>query len=169
MKFRLVKLDDAETLRNIYAPYVEKTAITFEYDVPSVDEFKQRIKEIAAQFPYLVAVDEFDHILGYAYAHTYSERKAYDWVAELSVYVGENARGQHVGSELYQRLFSLLKAQNYQRVYACITADNAQSHRFHEKFGFERIGVMTKVGYKFGKWLDVEWMDELRMLLQSTN
>ncbi|MDR0297593.1 MAG: GNAT family N-acetyltransferase [Streptococcaceae bacterium] len=159
MRFRLAKVADAATLLAIYAPYIEKTAITFEYELPSVAEFGQRIEKTLEDFPYLVAADNSGKILGYAYAGRYRERKAYDWVVELSVYVAEEAQSQGVGKALYQRLFALLKKQNYQRAYACITSPNPSSIAFHEAFGFHLIGLMEKSGYKFDKWWGITWMD----------
>ena len=83
-RFRLATLDDAPALLSIYAPYVEKTAISFEYDVPSLDEFRRRIADISRKYPYLVAEDENGQLLGYAYTHTFIARKAYDHCAEPS-------------------------------------------------------------------------------------
>ena len=103
LKIRPVTLKDAPELVRIYAPYVEKTAITFEYDVPSIKEFEGRIEKILQRFPYLVAeVDS--HILAYAYASTYYDRSAYDWAVEVSVYVDQDHRGQGLGSRLYKAL-----------------------------------------------------------------
>lgn len=159
MKYRLVREEDAPNLLKIYKPYVEKTAITFEYELPSIEEFRQRIIKISSIFPYIVVIDDNDKIIGYAYANSYRERKAYDWVVELSIYLDENERGHHVGYKLYRRLLAALTALNYHRAYACITYPNDLSHAFHEKFGFREIGVMEKSGYKFSQWWGIEWMD----------
>jgi len=158
MEFRLARPDDAAALLAIYKPYVEKTAITFEYDVPSLEDFEERIKTISADFPYLVAEEE-GRILGYAYAGRYRERKAYDWVVELSIYLDENARGKGLGKALYERLLKLLAALNYQRAYACITVPNPGSIHFHEKLGFSPIGVFEASGYKFEKWYGIAWLE----------
>ncbi|MBB5888168.1 GNAT family N-acetyltransferase [Lactovum miscens] len=159
MKYRLARGEDAPNLLKIYKPYVEKTAITFEYEVPSIEEFRQRIIKISSIFPYIIVMDDNDKIIGYAYANRYRERKAYDWVVELSIYIDENECGNHVGYKLYKRLLNTLTFLNYQRAYACITYPNKLSHSFHEKFGFREIGVMEKSGYKFNQWWGVEWMD----------
>ena len=93
MNIRLADKNDAAALVAIYAPYVEKTAITFEYDVPSVEEFSGRIEKTLERYPYLVAEEE-GVILGYAYVSTYYGREAYNWAVELSVYVADENRGR---------------------------------------------------------------------------
>ena len=93
---RPANLADAQAIQAIYAPYVEKTAITFEYEVPSVQEFEKRISNTIERYPYLVA-EEDGQVLGYAYASTYYARTAYDWTTELSIYLNEDARGRGFG------------------------------------------------------------------------
>ncbi len=93
MNIRLANKNDAAALVAIYAPYVEKTAITFEYDVPSVEEFSGRIEKTLKKYPYLVA-EENGEIFGYAYVSTYDNREGYNWAAELSVYVASESRGR---------------------------------------------------------------------------
>ncbi|AYG00817.1 GNAT family N-acetyltransferase [Lactococcus allomyrinae] len=163
MKFRLATTADATELLKIYKPYVEKTAITFEYEVPTVEDFAQRIEKTASVFPYLLAIEN-GKIIGYAYAGRYRERAAYDWVVELSIYLDENERHHGTGTILYEKLLTALSLLNYQRAYACITYPNPASMAFHEKFGFEAIGIFQKSGYKFGKWYGIQWMD---LLLQK--
>ncbi|MCL2112844.1 MAG: N-acetyltransferase family protein [Streptococcaceae bacterium] len=158
MKFRLATTADATELLKIYKPYVEKTAITFEYEVPTVEDFAQRIEKTASIFPYLLATEN-DKIVGYAYAGRYRERAAYDWVVELSIYLDENERHHGTGTILYEKLLTALSLLNYQRAYACITYPNPASIAFHEKFGFETIGIFQKSGYKFGEWYGIQWMD----------
>lgn len=165
MKFRLATVEDAPELLKIYQPYVEKTAITFEYEVPTLEDFKSRISKTSKLFPYILAL-EGDKIIGYAYAGRYRERAAYDWVVELSIYMDENERHHGAGTALYQRLLTALSVLNYQRAYACITYPNPASIAFHEKFGFEPIGIFHKSGYKLGQWYGIEWMD---LALQKTD
>lgn len=114
MEIRFATKKDAAACLEIYRPYVQKTAITFEYDVPSVTEFARRIEATAADFPYFAAL-EAGKIIGYAYASRYRERRAYDWVVELSVYVDENEQHHGTGKILYQKLLSALTKLNYQR------------------------------------------------------
>lgn len=111
-RFRLATLDDAPALLSIYAPYVEKTAISFEYDVPSLDEFRRRIVDISRKYPYLVAEDENGQLLGYAYTHTFIARKAYDHCAESTIYLALDARKHGLGKRFYRAIEELSLAQN---------------------------------------------------------
>lgn len=158
MEFRLAKKADAQRLLEIYRPYVERTAVTFEYEVPTLEEFENRIEKIGSQFPYLLAIEN-GKIIGYAYAGAYRERAAYDWVVELSIYLDEKERQHGAGSALYQKLLTSLAALNYQRAYACITYPNPASVAFHEKFGFQQIGLFPKAGYKFEQWYGIVWLE----------
>ena len=105
-RFRLATLDDVPALLSIYAPYVEKTAISFEYDVPSLDEFRRRIADISRKYPYLVAEDENGQLLGYAYTHTFIARKAYDHCAESTIYLALDARKHGLGLHRFRFRFS---------------------------------------------------------------
>ena len=118
--FRLATLDDAPALLSIYAPYVEKTAISFEYDVPSLDELRRRIADISRKYPYLVAEDENGQLLGYAYTHTFIARKAYDHCAESTIYLALDARKHGLGKRFYRAIEELSLAQNICNLYACI-------------------------------------------------
>lgn len=159
MIIRPVQLSDAETIRAIYQPYVTETAITFEVDVPTVQEFESRIIKTLTQFPYLVA--EVDgKVVGYAYASTYYARAAYDWTTELSIYVTKEARGQGIGSALYTALEEELQARGYLRFLACIAVPNEASISMHEKRGYVQVAHFPKIGYKFNKWHDIVWMQK---------
>lgn len=164
---RAAREEDAAALIEIYAPYVENTAITFEYDVPSQEEFAGRIKNVLKKYPYLVA--EVDgRVEGYAYASAFRVRAAYGWCIETSIYVRSGERGKGVGGALYRKLEELLKAQGILNMNACITyADQEDEHltnasvSFHEHFGYRMVGRFHQCGYKFGKWYDMVWMEKL--------
>ncbi len=168
-RFRIAAPDDAPALVNIYAPYVEQTAISFEYDVPSVDEFRRRMADVSQKYPYLVAEDENGQLLGYAYTHTFIAREAYDHCAESTIYLAPDAHRHGLGKRFYRTLEELSLAQNIYNLYACIgepqgagdeyLTDN--SIRFHEHLGFRRIGVFTRSGYKFGRWYHMSWAEKL--------
>ncbi|HOP75503.1 MAG TPA: N-acetyltransferase family protein [Bacillota bacterium] len=155
---RLATEADAAALLEIYAPYIRNTAISFEYEVPSVADFRERIVKVLDQYPWLVC--EIDQsIAGYAYANRHRERAAYGWAVDASIYIRPEYHRKKVGKALYIALFELLKYQGYYNVYAGITATNEKSLRFHETFHFKPIGMYHKVGYKFGQWYDVVWME----------
>lgn len=160
IKFRLAQLSDAEDLLNIYAPYVKNTDITYEYEVPSIDEFKQRMENVLSKFPYIVAIVD-DKIAGYVYASTFRQRLAYNWGLETSIYIMEQFQGNHLGEKLYKILEAILQKQNITNLYASITYPNPQSIMFHTKMGYKKIAHFTKCGYKAGKWLDMIFMEKM--------
>lgn len=154
---RLVTPDDSAALREIYAKYID-TTITFELTMPDLTEYARRIEETRAEFPYLVYEQE-GRLTGYAYAHRIREREAYQWSAELSIYLAPDFASKGTGARLYECLISLLALQNVRNVYGGITGGNARSIRFHEKLGFNYMGTYRSIGYKNGTWLDVLWYE----------
>ncbi len=150
---------DAEALRAIYAQYID-TSVTFEYDLPTAEAFRRRVEDIAAEYPYLVW-EEDGAILGYAYAHRYRERAAYQWGAELSVYLDRDARGRGLGARLYGALIELLRLQGVRAVYGVVTQPNERSDRLHTAMGFTVAGVVHNAGYKNGRWHDVTTYEKL--------
>ena len=164
---RIAKPEDAEEILKVYAPYVEKTAITFEYEVPSVEEFRGRIENTLQHYPYLVAEDETG-ILGYAYAGRFQTRAAYDWAAEVSIYVDKNCRHKGIGRALYEAIEVVGRAQNLQNLCACIGVpdidDEYLTHNsvdFHTHMGYRLVGEFRHCGYKFGRWYNMVWMEKI--------
>lgn len=165
-KIRIAAVQDAASLLEIYAPYVEKTAITFEYEVPSVQEFAGRIGHVLEKYPYLAA-ERDGEIVGYAYAGPFKERAAYDWAVETTIYVREDRKGTGVGRELYEALEHALFLQNILNVNACIAWPETEdehltknSVQFHEHMGYRLVGEFYKCGYKFGRWYNMVWMEK---------
>lgn len=157
--FRFATENDAKKILEVYRPYIENTTITFEYEVPSVEEFKERIKKILEEYPYIVC--EYDKkIIGYAYAHRVWSRAAYQWDAELSVYTNENYSGNGIGKKLYKMLMEILKLQNVVNVYGLVTYPNENSEKLHNYFGFKKVAYFENSGYKFGKWIGVTWFEK---------
>ncbi|HFU4086766.1 TPA: N-acetyltransferase family protein [Streptococcus suis] len=156
---RNAQVEDAANLVAIYAPYVEKTAITFETQVPAVEDFANRIEKTLKKFPYLVAVEE-GQVVGYAYASTYYARAAYDWTVEMSVYVQKEARGKGIGTLLYTALEEELTARGFKNFLACIALPNPASIALHERRGYQQVAHFKKVGYKFGTWHDIVWLQK---------
>ena len=151
LHIRTACAEDAPGLLEIYAPYVENTMITFEYQVPSPGEFKERICRTLENYPYL---------LGYAYASAFKDRAAYAWSAETSIYVRQNYRRNGVGRALYTELERLLFAQHICNLCACISYPHPESIAFHESFGYHMAAHFTASGYKAGKWQDMVWMEK---------
>ena len=162
---RLAKPDDAEKLLEIYAPFVSSndrtlSDVSFEYEVPSVEEFTERIKNISADYPYIVCEHE-GRLLGYVYAHPYIQRAAYQWGAEVTIYLAPEGQGRGLGKVMYTALEALLRLQGIVVTYACITASNEHSVKMHEACGYKIIGTFNNTGFKHGHWLDMVWMEKV--------
>lgn len=164
---RDARLEDAARILEIYAYYVENTAITFEYDVPSLEEFENRMRHTMEKYPYLV-IERDGVIEGYAYAGSFVGRAAYDWSSELTIYLAHDARRGGLGRILYEALEERLERMGILNLYACIgyprlddeylTQNSAQ---FHAHLGFELVGTFHDCGYKFGRWYDMVWMEKI--------
>lgn len=152
--------EDAEALLKIYEPYILETSITFEYTVPSVEEFARRISSTLEKYPYLAA-EIGGRLAGYAYASAFKSRAAYYWAVETSIYVDRDCHGQGIGTLLYSVLEYHLRRQNIVNSNACITYPNPASIRFHEKLGYRTVAHFTKCGYKLGQWHDMIWMEKM--------
>ena len=164
---RTARPEDAPALLGIYAPYVEKTAISFEYEVPTLTEFQTRIEHILQKYPYLVA-EKDGELMGYAYTHAFVGRAAYEHSAETTIYLREDRRGMGVGKKLYLALEEISKAQNIYSLNACIGYPEAEdeyltmnSIQFHAHMGYRFVGRFYKCGCKFGRWYDMAWMEKI--------
>ncbi len=160
-------LKDAESILKIYDYYVKNTAITFEYDTPTLAEFQERMKKVMKRYPYLVIL-QGGKIKGYAYAGKFVGRAAYDWSCELTIYLDPSARKCGLGKTLYEALQSKLKAMGITNLYACIGYPSqndeyltTNSADFHAYLGFEKVGTFHNCGYKFGRWYDMIWMKKI--------
>ena len=166
MLIRSAAPEDAHRLLAIYAPYVERTAVTFEYTVPTEAEFARRMESTLARYPYLV-LEDASVLRGYAYAGVFKGRAAYDWAVENTIYLDENARGRGYGRALYAALEEELRRRHFLNAYACITyADREDEYltlaspRFHERMGYALCGRFRQCGYKFDRWYDMIWMEK---------
>ncbi|MDR0500291.1 MAG: GNAT family N-acetyltransferase [Coriobacteriales bacterium] len=155
---RIAKRRDAAAILAIYAPFVEQTAITFTLKVPTLGQVRQTMGDILRHYPYLVC--EVDgKVVGFAYAYRVRPHAAFNWNAELTVYIDPRHHGHGIATALYTALFALLKAQGFCNLYAVITLPNEASIALHKHFGFEQNMVQKACGYKLGKWRDVLWME----------
>ncbi len=164
---RVAKPSDAASILEIYTPYILNTAITFETEIPSLENIEHRIITYQESWPWLTY--EVDGtIAGYAYATKHRERAAYQWCVESSVYVSDNFQQKGIAQALYTALFEILKYQGCRNVYAGITLPNDKSTSFHKKFGFSKIAEYKNIGYKLGLWNTVSWW-ELKVNEYSDN
>lgn len=167
IRIRIATEDDAEALLAVYAPYVIKTAITFEYEVPTLEEFRGRIRHTLQKYPYLVA-ERDGTILGYAYVGPFHERAAYDWAVETSIYVEENLRRCGVGGKLNRALEAVCGAMGILNMEACIGVPEEEdeyltrnSENYHAHIGYRLVGEFYQCGYKFGRWYNMVWMEKV--------
>lgn len=167
LKIRVAKPEDAQALLNIYSYYVNNTAITYDYNTPTLIEFKSKITQILENYPYLVAESK-GQIIGYAYAKQFQSMPAYNWIAELTIYLDKNVQKNGVGQKLYTLLESILKEQGIVKTISLITAPKTEkdkaiypSMHFHEKMGYSLVGKINNCGYKLGDWHNTVLMDKV--------
>lgn len=163
---RIATEKDIPAILDIYGPYIINTAYTFEYTVPTVEEFTARFRAITAQCPWLVW-EEDGAVLGYAYGSLPFDRAAYAWCSEISVYLDPGIQGRGIGKQLCLGVEAILARQGYQLIYSLITTENTGSLRFHEKLGYRAFAEFPRCGYKFGRWLGIVWMEKTLNFVES--
>jgi len=158
---------DAERILEIYDYYVRNTAITFEYDTPSLEEFRERMRKVMRKYPYLVILQDGE-IKGYAYAREFVGRAAYDWSCEMTIYLDHRAKKCGLGRILYETLEKALQDMGILNLYACIGYPEqedeyltANSADFHAHLGYTKVGEFHRCGYKFGRWYHMIWMEKM--------
>ena len=156
---RPVELSDAAAIAAIYNYYIDETTVTFEIDRIDAAEIETRIGAVkTAGYPWLSYVDaESGELLGYAYAGKWRKRSAYRFVVESAIYLRRGHEGQGIGRQLYTELFRQLKENGIRGVIAGMSIPNESSAAAHRAMGFRKVGVFEKVGFKFDKWIDVEF------------
>ena len=166
LHIRVAQPADAAALLKIYAYYVQNTAITFDYDVPTLEEFTEKIVHLLKKYPVLVAESE-EGIVGYAYADCFKNKPAYDWAVETTINVEKNCKKTGIGKSLYEELERILKLQNITNLNACIAYPEREdeyltmdSVRCHEKLGYRMVGEFRQCGYKFNRWYHMVWMEK---------
>ncbi len=155
---RLASVEDGAALAGIYRPAVAERATSFEVDPPDAEEMARRAEALLVRLPWLVC-EQDGAVLGYAYAGRHRERAAYQWSVEVSAYIHDAAHRRGVGRGLYTSLFALLELLGYRSAYAGITLPNEASVGMHEAMGFRSVGVFHRIGWKFGRWHDVLWLE----------
>ena len=164
---RNARAEDAQAFLDIYSYYVKNTAISFEYEVPSLEEFKDRMRKTLKKYPYPCIVKD-GIIKGYAYAGAFVGRAAYDWSAEMTVYIAHDARKCGLGRRIYEALETALKEMGILNLYACIGYPEVEdeyltknSALFHQHMGYRKVGEFHRCGYKFGRWYHMVWMEKI--------
>ncbi|MFA9221203.1 MAG: N-acetyltransferase family protein [Sediminibacterium sp.] len=160
VSIRPVNISDADFCLSLYSKYVVDSAVSFELEAPSLEEFSNRIDSISKRFPYLIA-EQNGTLEGYAYASAYRDRAAYQWNVEVSIYVEEDNKKSGVATKLYAELFAELKRIHICKAFAVIALPNEASVGFHHKMGFEKFATFENVGFKLNQWHDVLWMEKI--------
>lgn len=164
---RDAKLEDAKRILEIYDYYVKNTAITFEYETPTLEEFQNRMKKTMQRYPYLV-IEKDGHIEGYAYAGPFVGRAAYDWSCETTIYLDNRTHKCGMGRKLYEALEHALREMGILNLYACIGYPEKEdeflsnnSADFHDHLGYVKVGEFHNCGYKFDRWYHMIWMEKV--------
>lgn len=167
IRIRAARAADADAIAAIYAPHVVAGIASFEEQAPDATTIAARMAA-SALHPWLVADDEADVTIAYAYASPFHARRAYRWTVETSVYVAATAQGRGVGRLLYGALLDALIDRGFAQAVARISLPGDASVALHEAMGFTSTGVQQAVGYKHGRWIDVElWQRPLASLGQT--
>lgn len=153
MRIRLAQEKDAAALLEIYKQYID-TTVTFEYELPSKEEFQRRIREYSKEYPYFICTEN-GRCVGYVYAHRAQERAAFQWNAELSIYLDKNYHAKGIGKVLYEMMFEILAKQGVKTLYGLVTTPNPKSVKLHEKTGFQLTGTYHNTGFKANQWCDL--------------
>ena len=159
--------EDAAALLKIYSYYVKNTAVTFEYEVPTEAEFSSRIKTTLEKYPYILA--EADGCpVGFSYAGEFKNRSAYDWSAEITLYMDKDYQNCGIGKLLYTKMEEILRKMGMTNLYACIAFPEEEdayltrdSEKFHKKLGFTTVANFARCGYKFQNWYGMIWMEKI--------
>lgn len=164
---RSATIEDAKYILAIYSYYIKNTAISFEYDVPSLADFQERIAHTLKRYPYLI-LEEKGVIRGYAYAGIFKDRAAYNHCCEVSIYVNRHSKGRGYGRMLYEALETELKKRGILNLYACIADPiiedeylTRNSEYFHQHLGYAKVGQFRNCGYKFNRWYNMIWMEKI--------
>jgi L-amino acid N-acyltransferase YncA len=150
--------DDAERICDIYNYYIVNTPVSFEEEMVSADEMRRRIETVMEDYPWYVYEENGD-ILGYSYATRWKTRSAYRFSSESTVYVKHGITGKGIGSDLYAKLLAELKIRSIHAVVGGIALPNEKSQALHEKFGFKKVAHFSKIGFKFGQWIDLGYWE----------
>jgi len=152
---------DLGDIAAIYSREVARSIATFDLEPPTIGYWQQRLGGQQDGDHLLVAVDSGDDVVGYAYSCSYRPRPAYALTRETSIYLDPSVRGKGVGKLLYPALLQAMAATGVHTAVALVALPNPSSVRLHEACGFDRVGAMREVGYKFDRFIDVAWYQKI--------
>lgn len=156
IEIRDAVLEDLPSMLEIYNEAVLNTTSTFDIKEQTLEQRKNWFQKYGGRYPLIVATSN-EEVLGYSSLSPFREKEAYANTAELSIYISTHYRRMGIGSHLMGAIISRAKGLGYHTIVSCISVENEASMRLHEKFGFQFIGRLKEVGYKFGSWKDVSF------------
>jgi phosphinothricin acetyltransferase len=156
---------DLPGIAEIYSHAVETSYATFDLEPPDLDYWRARLDGQHPGDHLLVAVDDDDIVVGYAYSWSYRPRPAYEGTRETSIYLDEKVRGQGVGKLLYPALLETMAISGVHTAVALVALPNPASEALHLASGFQKVGQLREVGYKFDQWIDVAWYQRMLVTL----
>lgn len=151
---------DLASIRVISNWAIKHTTANFKVEPDPLEYWTQAWESNAPRYPWFVA-ESSGSVMGFAMASRFHSRCGYAYTAEVTVYVHPEHHGQGIGQALYDRLIPSLEASGYRTLIAVIATPNPASQQLHAKFGFENVGRLRRVGWKHGRWHDVEYWQRL--------
>ncbi|WP_205510802.1 GNAT family N-acetyltransferase [Longitalea arenae] len=158
IQVRIAEEKDLQAILEIYNDAVLNTTAVYDYESHTLEMRRQwfRIKE-AQGFPVFVATEN-GKVLGFSSIGPWRSWAAYKYTVENSIYVAADQRGKGIGKMLLEPLIKAAEELELHTIVAGIDATNEISIKLHKRFGFKEAGHFTQVGYKFGRWLDLIFM-----------
>ena len=158
IKIRPYKTEDTQAILAIINHNILHSTALYDYNIRTYEHQKNILEEkISKKFPVIVAALD-GNLVGFGMYSEFRFREAYKFTVEHSVYVNEAFHGQGIGKLLLQELIALARKQNLHTMIAVIDSENQSSVEFHEKFGFETVGIIKESGFKFDRWLHSVFM-----------
>jgi phosphinothricin acetyltransferase len=153
--------EDLSDIAAIYAHEIAHSIATFDLEPPDGSYWHQKLQGNQPGDHLLVAVDGDQDVVGYAYSWSYRPRPAYSLTRETSIYLDPSARGKGIGRLLYPALLEAMAESGVHTAVALVALPNPGSIKLHEHCGFEQVGLMREVGFKFDQWIDVAWFQKM--------
>lgn len=152
---------DLPAVAAIYNHEIANSIATFDLEPPTLTYWHERLCSDHPGDHLLVAADADDRVLGYSYSWSYRPRPAYHHTRETSVYLDTAARGKGLGKLLYRALLTAMTDSGVHTAVALVALPNPASVALHEAVGFEYVGTMREVGYKFNRHIDTAWYQKM--------
>ncbi|NMP37526.1 MAG: N-acetyltransferase [Clostridiales bacterium] len=165
VKIRTAVPEDAAAMLEIYAPFILNSTASFETEVPSLEEFTEKITESMQTYP-CVVFEYGGKVVGYTIARKFSPGATYMYDAKISLYVLAEYQDIKIEQSLYGSILEVLKGQGFYNAYSYIALPSERGLALHRSLKFEMVGTARRMCYKFNKWYDVAVL--FKSLVDST-